>query len=256
MKPATQKNVANFGTLISFCGGYGASYNPSKSALQLSSLEAIKTDADKKLQDVKAAKSTFDNVVNARQTAFKQLQPLATRIINALAASDVNPLIVKDAKVIIRKLRGVRATPIDSPTNGTPDNANPVPDKKISTDQTSYDSLVDHFAKLIQLLSHQTEYKPNETELTTAKLNNLLEDMQVANAGVVNAYTGWSNTRIERNKVLYNSLAGLPPRLVLPLSDAKDLSKFRKPTPQPVSRRGVVFNQTRSNLRRVIIVDF
>jgi hypothetical protein len=203
------KNVANFGTLISFCGGYGASYNPSKTALQLSGLAAIKTEADKKLQDVKVAKSTFDNVVNARQTAFKQLQPLATRIINALAASGASPLVVVDAKAIIRKLRGVRATSIDSSSNGTPDNPGPTPDKKISTAQTSYDSLVDHFAKLIELLSQQTEYKPNETELTTAKLTDLISDMQTANAGVVNAYTAWSNTRIERNKVLYNPLAGL-----------------------------------------------
>ena len=29
------KNVANFEDLISFCTGYGATYNPSKAAIQL-----------------------------------------------------------------------------------------------------------------------------------------------------------------------------------------------------------------------------
>ena len=33
------KNVANFETLISFCAGYGATYNPSKANLKVPALQ-------------------------------------------------------------------------------------------------------------------------------------------------------------------------------------------------------------------------
>ena len=35
------KNVANFEDLISFCNGYGATYNPSKDALTIAKLQDL-----------------------------------------------------------------------------------------------------------------------------------------------------------------------------------------------------------------------
>lgn len=45
------KNIANFETLISFCIGYGSSYNPSKEALKVANLQAILTTAKANLAD-------------------------------------------------------------------------------------------------------------------------------------------------------------------------------------------------------------
>ena len=39
------KNVANFQDLIAYCTAYGTTYNPSKSALQLGSLNTLLTSA-------------------------------------------------------------------------------------------------------------------------------------------------------------------------------------------------------------------
>ena len=39
------KNVATFEDLISFCTGYGATYNPSKAALKLPALTTQNTEA-------------------------------------------------------------------------------------------------------------------------------------------------------------------------------------------------------------------
>ena len=46
------KNVANFQDLIEFVTGYGATYNPSKSTLQLPQLNALKATAEGNLADV------------------------------------------------------------------------------------------------------------------------------------------------------------------------------------------------------------
>jgi hypothetical protein len=46
------------------------------------------TGANAALQAVKVAKTTYDNGTNARELAFKPMKSLATKIVNALAATE------------------------------------------------------------------------------------------------------------------------------------------------------------------------
>ena len=70
------KNAANFEDLISFCTGYGVTYNPSKVAIKLPGLTTLSTNANAALQAVKVAKTAYDNTTNAREVAFKvRVQP-------------------------------------------------------------------------------------------------------------------------------------------------------------------------------------
>jgi hypothetical protein len=50
------KNVANFETLVSFCTGYGATYNPSRDALKVANLQTLLTAAKAAIADCKAKK--------------------------------------------------------------------------------------------------------------------------------------------------------------------------------------------------------
>lgn len=84
------KNVANFEDLSPFCNGYGAAYNPSKAALTITELNKLQTNAKASLQQAKTTKTSFDNATNARQLAFKDLKPLATKVVNALACIRCN----------------------------------------------------------------------------------------------------------------------------------------------------------------------
>jgi len=68
------KNVANFEDVISFCTGYGATYNPSKVAIQLPSLNALRTNAENAVADVNSANTAFINATNARQIAFNPVK--------------------------------------------------------------------------------------------------------------------------------------------------------------------------------------
>lgn len=210
------KNVANLETLISFCNGYGATYNPSKEALSIAKLKQLQTEADDALLQTKKAKTNFDNATNARQEAFKGLKPLATKIINALAAAGANALTIDDAKGINRKIRGTKAAPkIKVAPQDAP------PNKTISTSQQSYDSLIDHFTKLIQNVSQDSSYKPNEAELKTTALQQDLEKLKRLNTNVIDEFTNWSNARIKRDNILYNPLTGL-------VQTALDIKKYVK----------------------------
>ena len=202
------KNVANFETLISFCTGYGATYNPSRDALKVANLQTLLTTAKAAIADCKAKETAFDNATDARKESFSTLKALGTRIINALSVSGVADSVVEGARTINRKLQGQRAngtaTTEPAPTEGTA--AAPT---TASSSQQSYDNLAEHFNGLIELVGSHTEYNPNETELKVATLQTYLTELKTANTNVVNANTDWSNSRISRDNTLYADTTGL-----------------------------------------------
>jgi hypothetical protein len=57
--------------------------------------------------------------------------------------------------------------------------------------------------------TRSNKYTPNEADLSVSGLNTLLTSMQTANSGVINAYTAFSNSRIVRDKTLYDESTGL-----------------------------------------------
>ena len=147
------KNIANFQDLISFCQGYGASYNPTKESLKIPQLLALYQLAQDKLNATKTQKTAFDTATNERRNTFANLKPLATKIINAFAVSGADTLAIADAKTVNKKLQGAsskkatteQTTPENTPTTNS-----------ISTSQQSYDRLIDHFANLIQVVEQNT----------------------------------------------------------------------------------------------------
>ena len=200
------KNVANFADIIAYCTAYGTTYNPSKTALQLTELNTLLATAQTELANVTTAKNTFNTVTGDRQLTFEPLKPLATKVFNYLSVTDAISEIIADAKTINNKLQGKRATPI-SPEN--PDNGQPSTDNQVSVSRQSYDMLTENFSALIDLVSSVPSYTPNETELTTTSLTAYLGELQTANTNVINAEVAYSNARISRNNVLYAENTGL-----------------------------------------------
>jgi hypothetical protein len=215
------KNVANFEDLISFCNGYGASYNPSKEAFKIANLQTQLTSSQNVLKEVKTAETAFNNATNIRMDLFKPLKSFATKIINALDATDASAETMKDARTINRKLQGQRVTPKAPPAQPPVAGETPLLDKTISSSQQSYDQLIEHFDKLIELLASDSNYKPNEKELALPALQAKLTEFKTANTAVVDSYTNWSNSRIARKTALYNLLTGL-------VNTALDVKKYIK----------------------------
>lgn len=210
------KNVANFEDIISFCTGYGATYNPSKVAIQIPSLNTLRTNAITVVEDVNTANTAFINATNARQIAFTPVKPLATRIVNALEATDATDELIKDAKTFNRKVQGSRKGIITTPSPIPP--VPPIPpippatipgSNQISVSQQSYDSIIENLGKLGELVISEPTYTPNEVELQPATLSTFHNNLKATNTAVINATTAISNTRIARNQVLYAPKTGL-----------------------------------------------
>ena len=194
------KNVANFEAEISFCTAYGAAYNPSKQSLTTDALDELLSQSQNSLSEVTNAKNLLDLRINERQIAFSALKPTSTRIINALGVTDASKQTVDDAKSINKKIQGGRSS------------AKPLEDeekKAISTSQQSYDSLVENFSKLVDLVSSELSYIPNEEELQVATLNTYTQQLRTANTNIINANTVYSNCMISRDNILYANDTGL-----------------------------------------------
>ena len=205
------KNVANFEDLIAFCTSFGPIYNPSKEALGVKALTIQLKLAQEKMGVEKKLLRTFNQQVNNRMDNTKPLKPLATRIINALGASDTSAETIKDAKTINRKIQGQRAAGSVKVTETLPiaENADAPGTKKISVSQQSYDSIADNFNKLLALLQTEANYIPNEPDLQVNSVINTIEGLRANNRAVGDTYAGYIAGLNDRNKTLYASESGL-----------------------------------------------
>ena len=233
------KNIANFQDLIAFVTGYGATYNPSKNALKLPQLITLVTTSQGNLADVITKNTAYNNSVNDRIIAFDGLKALSTRLVNALETTDAPKEKVSDAKSFNRKIQGKRASTSATPT----DPSTPAP-ATISASQQSYDQQIQHFAGLISVLESETSYTPNETELQIATLTAKQADLVAKNNAVSIAYTGISNSRINRNKTLYEDGTGL-------VSVATEVKKYIKSvfgasSPEFAQVKGIEFKKVRA----------
>lgn len=200
------KNVASFEQLISFCKGYGASYNPAKDSLKVANLETMFKDVNALFAKVVTARQALHNAINSRIIIFESVKGLLTRISSALEAFGVSELVIANSRSIIRKMRGQRA-------KGSGKKALEAKDgeviRTVSAAQTSYDSQVEHMSRLVELLSKEVAYKPNEADLKVLALDGLLTKMKGANSSIASAYTDYRNTLANRDAFLYNDLTGL-----------------------------------------------
>lgn len=190
-------NVAKFQNLIQFIAAYDATYNPTKNSLKLPQLLALKTDANQILATAIYQNTNYNNTINERNVAFKDLKKLATRLINALQSTEATQETISNAKSFNRKLQGKKAKSAQ-PTTTT-----------ISTSQLSFDHRIQHLAGFNAVLDSEPTYAPNETDLQVATITTKIANLTAHNAAVATAHASNSNAKIARNQILYATTSGL-----------------------------------------------
>ncbi len=212
MKSTTEtghvKNVQHFEDLVTICEGYGSAFQPSNADIQLLALRELVSKSKEALVDANQKLLEYSVKVGQRHEKYKDLKKLATRLVNALAASNATEKSIENAKAIQKKIQGARGTAIAEPTL-TANQTDEATVRTRSTSQQSFGHLSEHFSRLILLLKTETSYSPNELDLQVATLDTLLIDMEASNAEVMRAANDLSNSRIRRNEWLYTSDASL-----------------------------------------------
>ncbi len=203
------KNVANIGTLIITLEGFGEKYKPSKESIQLSALRNLETRCNNAMSNFKTAQPPYTRAISDRDELIKPLNKLATRIVNALMATDAPAHIGQAAQSLAKKIAGTRigATKTEVQKQALAEKGKST--REISTSQTSIDSRLENFDKLIKLLEQTPEYMPNEEELQTASLIALCSKLKELNQAAVAASKAITNARTARNEVLYDPKTGI-----------------------------------------------
>ena len=225
------KNVANFRLLIEHLEALGTQYSPSNPAIALTALQHKYDQAVAAMKSHRNIKVAYDDATNNREIHFKNIRSIATRIVNALESSGASDQKVKDAKTIVRKIRGERASgksktkpgglqPAEPQNQVTPNEnlgqpaapggteGNPV--TTISASQLSFDHRAENFAKLVEIIQTETLYNPNEAELKVTALQSYNGQLLQSTGAVAGKIAAYTTSIIHRNQELYATDTGLP----------------------------------------------
>lgn len=197
------KNVANFELLLNICTGFGSSYNPSKQSISIEEITQKFNVCRGALNLVMLRMVEFNTATNQRQELFEKMKPLCTQLVNAFSITNATARAIEDVKAINRKIQGNKSKSKNGNTLSSTD------DGYVSTVQQSYDQRTENFAQLLTYLSSESTYTPNETHLRIGTLENYLNDLRRANTNTSNAQIALTNSRRERNELLYNTENGL-----------------------------------------------
>jgi hypothetical protein len=200
MKTGNVKNVAAFGKLVGICNDLGASYDPSKAALTPTALATLLEQAQQSLQAVTVARAAYILAVNARLESYAGIQPLAARVVRALAACESSYENIRDARLIKRKLTSRPVANESVSTNPTGEEGS----TKISvtSSRQDYDGMADTFASLVKLVQGIPAYAPNEPDLKVDALELKVKELHAKSKAVHTAANALAKARIYRNKVM------------------------------------------------------
>lgn len=225
------KNVANFDTLIAFCEGYGGDYKPTNPLIEIPALQTLLAQAQAALDDVQTKLAPWKNKVADRENVYEGIRPLTTQIVAAIAASGAAENKVDNVKTFHRQVHGARAKALPPDDPSTPEDES----QGNSVSHQSYVQVAEAFSQIIEILEAEPLYHPNETHLQVATLQTRLAGMEAANSDVIDAAVPLSNSRIERNAVLYDNGDNLCDRAGLVKKYVKSLYGASSPQYEQVS---------------------
>jgi hypothetical protein len=201
------KNIVNFERLISFCKTIENKYQPSKADLALTELDKLYAQSKEKIEKSIIAKQEHFLIIGEFQTLFQPLKKLATQLISALEASGATMSEIQQAKSINLKIQGKRAN--NKPKDTKTVDGKIVEKKIISVSRQSKDSMLEHFAKLLELLRETKSYQPKESFLQISTLEAQLQDLNQKNSLSIQKKIDYQQSLITRNQSLYNPETGL-----------------------------------------------
>ncbi|WP_404986813.1 hypothetical protein ACI513_07460 [Chryseobacterium sp. M5] len=199
------RNVANLQKLSQQVSVYTL-YNPPVPNLMVASLQGLYATANAKLVEVEDKRNANKNAIALRQTAFENLKPILTRIINRLEILGLMTGTLDQAKSLNRSIQGSRKK---RSVSAETDDEQPSTHNSISTSRQSFTQQAENFGILLQLLATIPNYNPDEDELKLTNLNTYKDSLINATQFVDQTEAEFNIKLIERDQILYAEETGL-----------------------------------------------
>ena len=203
------RNAGNFDIMVTSCTAQGENYKPSNALILLAAIVALNKSAKDVLELVNTALGAYKKVAGIRVEKFEPLNPLLTRVSNALKSCGTSKTNVNTGLSMIKKIKGIRISHKLTDEEKQALEAEGKELTQISAAQTGYDNKLNNFDGLIKFLETVEEYKPNDAGLSVAELKAYYGELNTANTNAHSAGTALSNARISRDEILYTQDTGL-----------------------------------------------
>jgi hypothetical protein len=167
--------------------------------LQLSALQELSVKARHVLEEKDVARSAWKKVTNQREIAFASLNKLVSAVLFALAASGASEPTMKDVRAFLRQISGRRKSRLPMPSA----QATATVVKERPSQPGGYEDLTYHFSQLVELVSQQATYQPNEPHLTVNSLREKVIQLHLENDNVKKARADYFHARVALHEVFY-----------------------------------------------------
>ena len=191
-------NVQNAKSLIELCNVLSG-YNPSNTALTIANLNTQQANSKTALDTLNSTIAVVKVPVNANEILFEPLNKLVTRIVSHLDSTAASKQIKKDARGMADDIRGFNAK---RPKN--------VPDGDwVSQSHQSFVQRTAKFKMLIDLLSTEALYVPNEADLQIVSLTALWTSFVASVDGLAPFIAAIETARAAMYHAIYDEEIGL-----------------------------------------------
>jgi len=192
------KIAGTYEGFVNICSGFRG-YHPGSPNLQIAALQELSAKARQSMEAKDAARSAWNKATNQREIAFASLNKLVSAVLFALAASGASEQTMKDARVFLRQISGRRKSrgPIPS------EQAMATVEKERPSQPGGYEDKTNHFSQLVEMVSQETAYQPNEPHLTVNGLREKVTQLHLHNAIVKQARADFFHARVALHEVFY-----------------------------------------------------
>ncbi len=193
------KNMQALDKVIRICTGLGGTYNPVQQNLRLETLINLLNNASNADESVSKARSAYEIATNHREVLFEGVPSLVSRVLSELKSSNVLEQTVADARTIVRKLTGRKAS--RDPVPIEPEGQEQI--NKRRAGGRSFVAVANTCGKLLQNIKDEPNYNPATPDLTIESLQRMVDKLYAANNQVEDASIAYFNARMKRNNVFY-----------------------------------------------------
>ncbi len=199
------RNVANLQKLTEQVTVYTL-YNPPVPNLTVANLQSLYSTATAKLSEVEDKRNAKKNAIAMRKTAFENLKPICTGIINRLEILGLLPDTLDQAKSLNYAIQGgnKKKTALKNSEDDQSSISSP-----ISTSRQSFNQQAENFGILLQLLETIPSYSPEEDEVKLVNLKPYQESLVNITQVIDQTEAEFNIKLIERDQVLYAEETGL-----------------------------------------------
>ncbi len=209
LSSGANSNVTNLKMLNSAILGYGETYNPANTLITPAALQTaylLGLGAVNAVDNILPANS---NAKNVRSKAFDSMGKLATRAGNAFKSLVADESARVHIRSLIHLIQRGRVNAVKSKATINEAGEDPSTVKENASHKSGYEKQLDNFYRLIQFLASFPAYKPNEAELTVEALSAFHTELTKDNQLVADTQIQLDQSRMNREKVLYQPITGL-----------------------------------------------